>query len=356
MKEGMGWAFRGDFFGPLQALGWRDRFASQANPESLSKSDLSIVVASLYAHPLFTWSLRDSIRAQIKLARKFVLSRPDWIIATEPDQARDALAAGKHVMVLALEGASGILENEEDLREFIDEGGIRIVGPLHLTDDEFGGVAFLRGWRVLSDPIAWLTQVFRPRYAEGVRVNKNGLTDEGRAFIQKLLDRHVWIDLAHASDESMDQIISMVEAAHQPLLYTHTVLRKFHHAERGVSQAELARIAKSDGIVGLMPSEEMLDGAPVSPDCPSALYGLAQEYREVAGLVGNDSVMMGSDYNGGIPHLKPGCKTETSLDAQGLWNIGQVPDLWRALKVIGAPVPEHLSKMADKFVEAWKKI
>src|SRR6185437_2718268 len=114
-------------------------------PDALARSGLGIVVATLYAHPLFTYtvgkSLRDSIRAQIKLARKFVLGRPDWVIATEPDHASEALASGKHVMILALEGASGILESEQDFHEFIDEGGIRIVGPLHLTDDEFGGVA-----------------------------------------------------------------------------------------------------------------------------------------------------------------------------------------------------------------------
>src|SRR4051812_6206202 len=62
MKEGMGWLFKGDFNGPLQAENWKSRFSSQANPETLEQSGLDIVVATLYAHPLFTWSLRDSIR------------------------------------------------------------------------------------------------------------------------------------------------------------------------------------------------------------------------------------------------------------------------------------------------------
>jgi microsomal dipeptidase-like Zn-dependent dipeptidase len=356
MKEGMGWGFNGGFFGPLQATSWRDRLSSQVNPEALSKSGLSIVVASLYAHPLFTWSLRDSIRSQIRLARKFVLNSENWIIATEPEQAKEALAQGKHVIVLALEGASGILETEDDFREFIDEGGIRIVGPLHLTDDEYGGVAFLKGWRVLSDPLAWLMQLFGDHESEGAKLNPTGLSPEGRALIKKLLDRHVWIDLAHASDQSMGEMISMIREAGQPLLYTHTILRRFHHAERGISQNQLAEIHKSGGILGLMPSADMLEGAPRSPTCPSALYGLAQEYKEVAGVLGNDAVMLGSDYNGGVEHLEPGCKTGTSLDEQGLWNMSQVPDLWKSLKVLGAPVPDPLAKMVDRFVDTWKKV
>lgn len=350
--------FRGDFFGPLEAKDWTERFASQANPEAMQRSGASIVVASLYAHPLFTWSLKDSIRRQIQLARKFVLRNPDWVIATEPSQAEFALERGKHVLILALEGASGILETEEDLKEFIDDGAIRIVGPLHLTDDEFGAVAFLRGWRVLSDPLAWLKQLMSPEYGEGVRINHGGLSERGQWLVEKLLARHIWIDLAHASDHSAAAIMPMLEAAHQPLLFTHTVLRKFHGAERGISEAALARVARSGGIIGVMPSAEMLEGAPDLPSCPGPLGRLVREYATLTERVGTESVMMGSDYNGGLPHLPPtaACATGTSLDTQGLWNIGQSSELWSALRKAGAPVPLAFSKSSARFVGAWKKV
>jgi microsomal dipeptidase-like Zn-dependent dipeptidase len=363
MKEGMTWAFRGDFFGPLAAKSWKDGLSSQADPEALNRSGLSVVVATLYAHSLFTLSLRESIRRQIRLARKFVLTNPNWVLATEPEQARNAMIEGKHVLILALEGASGILENEGDLKEFIDDGGIRIVTPLHLMDDEFGGVAFLRGYRVLSSPLAWLKQLFFPHYVEGVRTNPAGLTDQGRWLVHSLLQRHVWVDLAHASDRSAGELISILNEAHQPLLYTHTVLRKYHGAERGISQAELGQIKSSHGIVGLMPSEEMLEGAPRKPNCPSAVSSLAIEYNELASQLGSESVMMGSDYNGAITHLAPAdrgggasCGTGTSIDQQGLWNIGQSSELWRALKVLGAKVPNPLGRTAEQFLATWARV
>lgn len=358
MKEGMTWAFRGDFFGPLRATSWKDPLSSQANPETLESSGLSIVVAALYAHPLFTLRLRESIHRQINLARKFVLTHPDWVLASEPEQAKEALSQGKHVMVLALEGASGIIENDDDIREFIDDGGIRIVTPLHLIDDEFGGVAFLKGFRAWSSPIAWLKQLFFPHYNEGVRTNHEGLTPTGQWLITALLKHHVWIDLAHASDASQAEMIPVIKAAQQPLLCTHTVLRKFHEAERGISNATLMQIKGTHGILGLMPSEEMLEGAPRADHCPSGISSLANEYTEIAQLLGNDSVMLGSDFNGGIPHLAPtgpGCVTGTSIDQQGLWNIGQSTDVWRAMAKLGAPVPDPLSKMADHFIEVWTK-
>jgi microsomal dipeptidase-like Zn-dependent dipeptidase len=358
MKEGMTWAFRGDFFGPLRATSWKDPFNSQANPESLENSGLSIVVAALYAHPLFTLSLRESVRRQIALARKFVLTHDNWVLATDPAQAHEALQQGKRVMILALEGASGIIETPQDIQEFIDDGGIRIVTPLHLMDDEFGGVAFLKGFRALASPVAWLKQLFLPHYNEGVRTNHAGLTPYGQWLITELLKHHVWIDLAHASDAAQTEMISVIKAAEQPLLVTHTVLRKFHGAERGISNSTLQAIKDTHGILGLMPSEEMLEGAPRPDNCPSSIASLATEYTEISAELGTDSVMLGSDFNGGIPHLAPtgpGCITGTSIDQQGLWNIGQSTEIWQAMAKLGAPVPNPLSKMADHFVEVWSK-
>src|SRR5207244_2903484 len=118
------------------------------------------------ANPILTFSLRDSVRRQVRLAERFVREHPSWIIARSAAQAREALLSGKRVMILSLEGASGILESENDLREFVDQDGIRIVNLLHLTDDAFGGVAFLPGLHALMSPWAWLKGVFSPHHDE----------------------------------------------------------------------------------------------------------------------------------------------------------------------------------------------
>jgi microsomal dipeptidase-like Zn-dependent dipeptidase len=341
MKEGMGWLFRGHFFGPLKAQSWKSRFRSSTNPEAVERSGVQILVASLYAHPLLTRSPRDSIRRQIDLAEKFVATHPNWIIARDTAQARSALAAGKRVIILSLEGAAGIVDNEDDIYEFIHQRGVRIVTLLHLTDDRLGGVAFLAGFRALSSPLAWLGQILRPRIDENVRVNRNGLTPAGRRLAEALIKHQVWIDLSHASDESARALIPMIRDAGHPLLYTHTVLRSHFHAERGLAAWQLDEVKKSDGIIGLMPSEEFLKGG---------IEALATQYSEVASAIGADSVMMGSDYNGGIKHLSP------SVNTVGLSNIGQTPELWQSLRQLGAPVPTPLGRMVDRFLSAWEKV
>jgi microsomal dipeptidase-like Zn-dependent dipeptidase len=357
MKEGMTWAFRGGFNGPLQATSWSNRFSSQANPETVERSRVGVLVATLYAHPLFTLSLRDSIRRQLDQAEEFVKTHPQWIIARSAHEAIEARRQGKRIIILALEGASGILENESDLREFIDQRGVRIVTFLHLTDDEFGGVAFLPGFRILSSPIAFLRNLFLGVH-DPIWLNDQGLTEQGRAMARALIARKVWIDLAHASDVSQRNLIPMLREAGQPLLYTHTVLRRYLKAERAISDVQLEEVSETHGFIGLMPSEEMLAGTPVREDhCPTGgLQALALQYNEVRQLIGPESIALGSDYNGGIPHLRPTCGTGTSLDRDGLWNIGQVPELWQALTKAGAKTPSRLSSTIDRFLAAWSRV
>ncbi len=369
MKEGMTYAFRGGFNEELHARDWRDRFSSMANPEALDRSGIGLLVATLYAHPLMTTSLRGSIRRQLKQAREFVAAHPGWVIARTASEARAALESGKRVLVLALEGASGVLDDEDDLREFVDEGGIRLVTFVHLSDDDLGGVAFLGGIKNMSSPVAFLTQLLFPKHDEnGVRINRNGLTPRGRKLAEKLLDHGVWLDLAHASDETQRDLLPILERRKQPLLYTHTVLRRFLGNERGISDLQLEEVRKSRGIVGLIPSPEMLEGtvsgpgtgpsAGSNPSCGQDLRALATQLRIVGDKIGDPArVSLGSDYNGGLPHLGPSCSTGTSLDSEkGLWNIGQVSELWKALGSVGAPVPVPLSKTIEAFLEAWGRI
>lgn len=348
MKDGMSWGFKGDFDGPLYARDWQDRMSSQANHETLNASGIDILVVSLYANPLFVSDLRNSIRRQIGRARQYVAVHPEWLIATNPGEARRALADGKHVMVLALEGASGILETEQDIEEFIDQGGIRIVTFLHLSDDSFGGAALMGGFKALANPLGWVRQKSNDsRDRDQNPINPKGITRQGYKILRALLSRNVWIDLAHSSDMAQREIIPILMKAGQPLLYTHTALRRHYAVEREIADWQLDLVRQSRGIIGLVPSEELLE---------QGIFGLAAHYREASAMIGSESVMMGTDFNGGMQHLKPRCCTKTSFDRHGLWHMGHVPALWQALANLGAPVPQPLSRMTERFLEAWSKV
>jgi microsomal dipeptidase-like Zn-dependent dipeptidase len=358
MKQGMGWFFNGDFNDQLHSQSWEDRFSSQANPQSLEDSQLDLVVATLYAHPLFKLSLRDSIRTQIRMAKDFVLRHPNWTLATTPEQAIQALQSGKRILLLALEGASGILETEEDFVEFIDEGGIRIVTLLHLTDDSIGGVAFLKGLQSLSSPISLIKSIFSPHFDErGTRINARGLSEHGKQVAKALMEKKVWIDLAHSSDLSQKDLFPLLHHYGQPHLYTHTVLRKYFSAERAISHDQLKEVARTQGFIGIIPSEQMLAGTPSSDTCKGSVGALLTQFQEASEIIGLESIGIGSDFNGGLPHLRPSCQTGTSLDQSGFWNIGQSKELWRILySHLAKPHHEMSHQPALHFLRAWSRL
>lgn len=368
MRPGMKLLFKGDFFGPLKARDWKSRFNSQANAETVESSGIGILVVALYANPIFTWSPRAAIREEIRQAELFVSQHPDeWIIARDPAQARQAIAQGKRVLVLSLERASWIIETDEDIKEFIDEKGIRIVTLLHLTDDRFGGVAFLKGYHQLSTPWRWIESVFHPVHdATGAKINPHGLTEKGREMARKLIARGVWLDLSHSSDASQRDLIPLLEQAGQPLLYTHGGLRRFTQTERGVSDEQLAEVGRSQGIVGICPTEDEMNptsvpaafcgGSGCPQSCDWGLPGFVVQFSAAAAVIGASNVFVGTDFNGALPHLHPSCGTGTELDRVGLWNIGQMPIFWEAARRLGAPVPARLSDQMDSFLDKWARV
>jgi len=358
MKVGMSWFFEGKFDGPIRAKTWESRFASQANPETVNQSNIGVLVATLYGNRLFSRSTRDSVRAQIRVAEDFVIRNPEWIIARNAKEAKAAFSNGKRIIIFALEGAAGVLETEADLEEFVDRKGIRIVTLLHLIDDRFGAVSFLRGYRVLSAPFAWLRSLWnRKNDASGIRINDGGLTDEGKKMIESLAKRKVWIDLAHSSDRSQIETMKILEEYRQPPLYTHLVLRKYHQAERGTSERQLKILREKNGIVGIMPSEDYLSGTPFGEKCNDGLSQFLRLYQETVKIVGNMNLYFGSDFNGGVPRLgPPKCKTDTELDKGGMVHIGLSNALWKSLKQRGANVPVPLSDTVHRFFEVWSKV
>lgn len=365
MKQGMGPVVHGGFEGPLRAKDWTSQWGSQANADTLDQSQIGLLVLAMYAHPVFTsFRRKASIRKQIALAERFCFAHPNWTIAKSPAQARAALALGRRVIVLALEHAYGVLD-ECNLNEFVDNLGIRIVTFLHISDDPYGGAAFLPGPKTILNPAAWVPQSLHPTVVDHVHVNRRGLTPRGRRMAEKLMRRGVWLDLSHASDASAKDIIQMHEEAGLPVLFTHTALRKYLGAERGIAGWEVEAVARTHGIVGLLPSEEFLGASELSPGtcsrdcklpCAGGIQALATQFKEITTHLPPEAIALGSDYNGGVKHLHPGCAVGTALDAQGLWNIGLASSVWESLEKLHAPVPTPHKKTVDYFLDAWERV
>ncbi len=344
------WYYRGCFTCPLKAHDYSALISTKVNEEVLLKSKMDLVVASIYAMSFFERSLRDSVRAQIAEAKSFVQRHPQWVLARSSREATEALKNKRQVLVLSLEGAAGVLENEEDFREFVSEGPIAMVTPLHLTDDEFGGAAYMWNFHGLVNFISYLKNLFRwnPARIENVRVNPRGLSERGEWLVSRLLGSKVWVDLAHASDKAQMTMISMMAKSHQPLLYSHTSLREFHGAERGLAQWQIEEIKQKGGVVGLLPSLDYLNN---TPNAKCDLEAFAIQYRKLANQIGADAITIGSDFNAPVRHLGPGC----GLGENGFWNSSQVDELWKAVNQVQPGLADSSAQL-KKFLQLWSLV
>jgi len=366
MDRGLGLLFDGDFRTPLRSTDWSDLFSSQINADTLEASGLGLIVVSLYAHPVFAPARQQSIRRQIEDAHEFVRTHRDWVIARNPQEARSAHARGQRVMLLSLEGASGILDTEEDIEEFVDRDGISIVTFAHLADDKLTGALLLPSFGGLGNPRGLVSALVEPKHGnDGARQNPHGLTPYGRWIASRLIAHHVWIDLAHASEVATLELMAMMLEAGEPLLYTHMGLHDDAHGAP-ITDALIRLVGGSGGIVGLIPGESITGATRVPASlcpatcngrCKGGVYALAAQFDEVARAIGDDHTFLGTDFNGAQVHLPPNrsCPTGTTLDEQGLYNISQTAELWEALGSTSAHSKANQEHGVENFLAAWEK-
>ena len=157
-----------------------------------------------------------------------------------------------------------------------------------------------------------------------------------------------------------------VKAAGQPYLFTHTALRKYYKAERGLAQWMIDEIKSHEGIVGLVPSEEMVVDTKFENDicpenctpCKGGVRSLVVQFRELAEQIGADNVALGQDFNGGIPHLRPdSCDQTTLIDEKpGYYLFSQDDILVKKGLEIASNIELFSQRSAKTFLRLWTKV
>ena len=164
--------------------------------------------------------------------------------------------------ILATEGLHP-LEGQLENVDVLFEAGYRIAGLTHFFDNELGGSAH--------------------------GLEKGGLTPFGREMVKRLEQRHMLIDLAHASKPMIDDVLAM---ATRPLLVSHTGVAGTCPGPRNLSDEHLRRIAAGGGLVGI----GYWDGAV----CATSVDAIIKAIRYSVDLIGVEHVALGSDFDGTI--------------------------------------------------------
>jgi microsomal dipeptidase-like Zn-dependent dipeptidase len=184
--------------------------------------------------------------------------------------------------MLGIEGGHALEGTLENLDAVYDVG-VRMIGPTHFFDNEFGGSA----------------------HGE----NGAGLTEFGKTAIKRMNELGILIDLAHSSPAIVDDVLSITT---KPVIVSHTGVRAVLDSQRNLSDEQIRKIAANGGIMGIA----FFDMAVGEPELPNIIASI----NHIRDLVGVEHVALGSDYDGSV--AVPFDITGLPLIVEGLLNAG----------------------------------
>lgn len=164
--------------------------------------------------------------------------------------------------MLSIEGAHALDGKLENL-DVLYSAGYRMMSPSHFFDTDIGGSA--------------------------AGVGKIGLTDKGREWVRQMEARHMIIDLAHASPQTIDDVLAV---ATRPVVISHTGVRGTCNNNRNLTDDQIQAVAAKGGLIGI--------GYWDTATCGTDVRAIVRAMRYVSDRVGVDHVALGSDFDGAV--------------------------------------------------------
>ena len=164
--------------------------------------------------------------------------------------------------LLSIEGLHA-LENDLKNLDILYDKGYRIMGLVHFFDNEVGG--------------------------SSAGQNKGGLTDLGKNVIRRMNSKNIIIDLAHASDRLITDVLTLTS---QAVIVSHTGVKAIHASPRNLSDEQIIAIANNGGLIGIGFWAEAVGN--------THPQDIARSIKYVIELVGVDHVALGSDFDGAV--------------------------------------------------------
>jgi membrane dipeptidase len=193
---------------------------------------------------------------------------------TDPYSLPGGPARPDHVRTwLAFEGAGPLAEHPEQVAAWVRRG-VRIWGLVHSRDNELATSAGTgRPWP-------------RPDH---------GLTPRGRELVRAIHAAGGVVDVSHASDLTVRDVLELGRAAHVPVVATHSNARQLARHPRNLTDDQIRGIAATGGLVGVN-----FHGPFLATGRQASLDDVVRHILHMVKLVGVDHVAIGSDFEGGI--------------------------------------------------------
>jgi len=291
-----------------------------------------------------TCDVTRALETQVEAIKLWASQNSEWAeVAMTAADARRIASQGRLALVIAVE-ASYALGFEKDWRPQLARYhamGVRQITFIHLWDNQFGGPAYngktmeyanLLEW--LRDLVAhpfrapqpdipclssWLARLKRfaawfhndehtsrtPRpQTDSDGFNKLGLTDEGKAVVQWLMDHGMFVDVSHMSRRALNDTYAIsVANGYYPLMMTHgfalDAYPQMPYQEWASPVYVLEMILRTGGTFGVRVEPAAFRTyahSNVTNNCYGSTRSLAQEVALLTDL--GFAPAFGSDFNG----------------------------------------------------------
>jgi membrane dipeptidase len=158
------------------------------------------------------------------------LNSSDMVAATSVADIRAAKKAGKLGVLMGLEGGHAIESSLPVLRELY-RAGIRYMTLTHVNTNDWADSS---GNYMIGE------------YDAKASVKHGGLTDFGRDVIKEMNHLGMIVDVAHVSDDTIDDVLDVSSA---PIAASHSSCRALVNMPRNLTDDQIKRIAAKGGIV-----------------------------------------------------------------------------------------------------------
>jgi membrane dipeptidase len=152
---------------------------------------------------------------------------------------------------------------------------------------------------------------------------RHGLSATGRQFVEQVHAAGGVIDVSHASDATVADVVALARSAVVPVVATHSNARALASHSRNLSDEQLRAIADLGGVVGVN-----FHGPYLCTGRAPTMEDVVRHVRHMVRVAGVEHVAIGSDFEGGI------------REPPGLEDVRGLPRLAAHLRAAGLPRPE----------------
>jgi len=199
---------------------------------------------------------RDAALLRAAEIREMVAGHPDkFELAFVAEDAARIAAKGKRIVYQSIENSYPLGDDITLLRSFY-RLGVRMVGPVHFKNNQFGDSA--------TDTPKW-----------------NGLSPKGHELAMLANDLGMILDSSHASDDVFDQLAEMSRA---PIILSHSGCRAVHNHPRNIDDARIKKLAAIGGTIQINSYNAYLIDVPRDPERDKARGALYEKLENLSSM------------------------------------------------------------------------